>query len=62
MSAYSSIIIFHNHPSGKTEPSQTDLDITKRLVDAGKLLGIEILDHIIVADEKYMSMKERMLI
>ena len=56
-SAY--IILFHNHPSGNPEPSAADLDLTKRLVEAGTLMGIEVLDHIIVGDgERFLSMKE----
>lgn len=53
------IICFHNHPSGDTEPSIADIETTKRLVEAGKILGIEVLDHIIVSDEGYTSLKER---
>jgi DNA repair protein RadC len=52
------IIIAHNHPSGKTKPSEEDLEITKRLVDAGEILGISVLDHVIVGREKYTSLKE----
>jgi DNA repair protein RadC len=52
------IIIAHNHPSGKTDPSGEDLDITKRLVDAGTILGIPVLDHVIVGRENYTSLKE----
>ena len=48
----SHIIIAHNHPSGDTEPSQEDLEITKRLSEVGKILGIEIIDHVIVAKDK----------
>jgi len=55
----SAIICFHNHPSGDPEPSREDIEITKRLVEAGKIIGIEILDHIIVGDEEYVSLKER---
>lgn len=62
LSNSASIIAFHNHPSGNPEPSKNDLDITKRLAEAGTLLGIELIDHIIVADEQYLSMKERLLI
>jgi len=51
------IICFHNHPSGDPEPSRDDIEITKRLVEAGKILGIEVLDHIIVGDEGYTSLK-----
>ena len=54
-----SIILVHNHPSGDTEPSQEDIAITKRLVEAGELLGIKIQDHVIVSKNGYTSMKER---
>jgi DNA repair protein RadC len=54
-----SIILVHNHPSGDTEPSQEDIAITKRLVEAGELLGIKVHDHIIVSKNGYTSMKER---
>ena len=57
-----SVILMHNHPSGDTEPSEDDLDITKRLVESGKILGIEVLDHIIVAKNSYFSFKEKGLI
>ena len=59
------IIAFHNHPSGDTEPSQDDLSVTNRLRDAGRILGIELLDHVIVATDtgetfnRYTSMKDR---
>jgi len=55
----SSVIIAHNHPSGDPEPSQDDLEITKRLVEAGQVLDIEVLDHIIVTKETFLSMKEK---
>ena len=55
----SSIIICHNHPSGDPAPSQEDINITKRIYDAGKILGIELLDHIIIGDNKYTSLKEK---
>ena len=58
----SHIIIAHNHPSGDTEPSQEDLEITKRLSETGKILGIEIIDHVIVAKDKFLSFKEKNLI
>jgi len=54
-----SIILVHNHPSGDTEPSQEDIAITKRLVEAGELLGIKVHDHVIVSKNGYTSMKER---
>lgn len=53
------IICFHNHPSGNPEPSRDDIEITNRLVAAGNIMGIEILDHIIVGDDRYVSLKER---
>lgn len=56
------IIIAHNHPSGDTEPSEDDLVITKRLVEAGKILGIEVVDHIIVAKDRFLSFKDQGLI
>lgn len=54
-----SVIFAHNHPSGDPEPSQEDLEITKRLVEAGKILGIEVVDHIIVAKDRFLSFKEK---
>ena len=55
------IICLHNHPSGDPEPSREDIEITKRLVEAGKLLGIEVIDHVIIGEQGYISMKERCL-
>ena len=57
-----SVIVAHNHPSGSLEPSDEDLAVTKRLKDAGKLLGIEVLDHVIVTADSHTSLKERNLI
>jgi len=56
------VIIAHNHPSGVVEPSDDDLSLTKRLVKAGDLLGIELIDHIIVTNDSYISLKEKSLI
>ena len=53
-----SIIVMHNHPSGDTRPSKEDVEVTKRLVEAGKIIGIQVLDHIIVGDD-YSSLKEK---
>lgn len=53
------IILAHNHPSGDTEPSEDDLGLNKRLVEAGKVLGIEVIDHIIIAKNGYLSFKEK---
>ena len=52
------IICIHNHPSGDPEPSRDDIETTKRLVDAGNILGIDVLDHIIIGDGRYTSLKE----
>lgn len=57
--AASSILLAHCHPSGDPTPSQDDIELTRRLSRAGQLLGIEVLDHIIVADASYCSFKER---
>lgn len=57
-----SIICVHNHPSGSIEPSSQDILITNQLKDAGTLLGIQLLDHIIVTKNGYCSMKEKGLI
>jgi DNA repair protein RadC len=57
-----SIILAHNHPSGQPEPSADDLDITQRMEKAGEILGIEVLDHIIVASNGYYSFKEQVQI
>ncbi len=54
----SAIILAHNHPSGDPTPSREDIEVTKRLVKAGELLGIDVLDHIIIGDSKYISFKE----
>lgn len=53
------IIIMHNHPSGDPEPSEDDIDVTNRLLEASKLIGIELLDHIIIGDGTFVSLKER---
>ncbi len=57
-----SIILIHNHPSGDPAPSREDINITNRLADVGNLVGIKVLDHIIIGDNKYISFKERRLI
>lgn len=56
------LILSHNHPSGETEPSEDDLKITRRLVEAGKIMGIEVLDHLIICQNGYLSFKEKYLI
>lgn len=56
------IIVAHNHPSGVLEPSQDDIELTQRLVQAGEILGIEVLDHVIISKEGYYSFKQNKLI
>lgn len=55
------VIICHNHPSGDAEPSEEDINITRRLIEAGKIIGIEVLDHVIIGT-KSLSMKEKGII
>lgn len=57
-----SVIAVHNHPSGNPEPSSVDIDITRRLTEAGEILGIKLLDHLIIGDGNYVSLKEKMLL
>lgn len=59
LSNAASIIVGHNHPSGLPEPSREDIEVTKRLAEAGKIIGIDVLDHIIVGDESFISLKEK---
>lgn len=56
------MILIHNHPSGDPTPSNEDINITNRLIDAGNLIGIKVLDHIIIGDNRYISFKEKNLI
>lgn len=58
----SAVVLVHNHPSGDPEPSREDVDTTNRLVSAGSILGIKILDHIIIGDGKFVSLKEKGII
>jgi DNA repair protein RadC len=53
-----SIICLHNHPSGDPTPSPEDIQMTRRLTEAGEIIGIELLDHIIIADDQFISLKE----
>lgn len=59
LSNAASILIGHNHPSGQAEPSQEDIYVTKRLVEAGKIIGIDLLDHIVMGDDEFVSLKEK---
>lgn len=57
-----SIICAHNHPSGDSEPSQEDIHVTRRLAEAGKMIGIELLDHLIIGNNQFTSLKEKGLV
>ena len=59
LSNAASIMAFHNHPSGETTPSQQDIQLTNRLYEAGELLGIKLLDHLIIGDGIFTSLKEK---
>jgi len=56
--AAAAIVLFHNHPSGDPTPSQDDLVLTTRMVNAGDIMGIEVVDHLILADQRYYSLVE----
>ncbi|NTV88961.1 MAG: DNA repair protein RadC [Clostridiales bacterium] len=58
-SGCSGIILVHNHPSGDPEPSREDIETTERLVKAGAIMGIKILDHVVIGDGRYISLKEK---
>ncbi|WP_264989131.1 RadC family protein [Lysinibacillus piscis] len=54
-----SILCAHNHPSGNCTPSTEDIDVTKRIVEAGYIMGIELVDHLIIGDHQFISLKEK---
>lgn len=53
-----SIVMFHNHPTGNSNPSKDDINITTRIYEAGKILGINLIDHIIIGDNEFVSLRE----
>ncbi len=55
------IVVAHNHPSGDPTPSPDDIAVTRQLVEAGRLLGIEVLDHLIIGQQRWLSMRDRRL-
>ena len=59
VSRAAALILFHNHPSGDPEPSSEDVALTRRLVSAGTLLGIEVLDHVVLGAGRFVSLKQR---
>ena len=54
------IILVHNHPSGDPTPSAEDIAITHRLRQVGEIMGVRVLDHVVIADERYVSLRERL--
>jgi len=54
-----SIVFAHNHPSGDPAPSPDDMTLTRRLLEAGRLIGVDVLDHIVIGDRRYVSFRER---
>jgi len=61
-SSAASVIFVHNHPSGDPTPSEDDIKMTKRLIEAGEIIGIEVLDHIVICDKEHLSMKAKNLV
>lgn len=57
--ASASVLFVHNHPSGDPTPSKDDIAVTERLLETGKIIGIEVLDHVIISDNRYMSLFEK---
>lgn len=54
-----SIILMHNHPSGDSQPSREDIEVTRRMIEAGKIIGIQVLDHLVIGRPGYTSLKEK---
>jgi len=58
ISRAAAVVVFHNHPSGDPEPTPSDMALTRRLIDAGRIVGIDVLDHLILADTVYCSLRK----
>ncbi len=58
MAGAAAIVLFHNHPSGDPTPSREDIDLTRRMAAAGELMGVDVIDHVILADGRYSSFRE----
>jgi DNA repair protein RadC len=58
MASAAAVVLFHNHPSGDPQPSGEDVGLTRRMVAAGVLLGIGVIDHVVLGDGRYCSLKE----
>lgn len=59
LSNAASILVGHNHPSGNPEPSQEDIHVTRKLVEAGKIMGIDLIDHIVMGEDEFVSLREK---
>ncbi|MFB1082169.1 JAB domain-containing protein [Jeotgalibacillus sp. JSM ZJ347] len=59
LSNAASLLVEHNHPSGEPSPSIEDINVTERLKEAEKIVGIDLLDHIIIGENKFISLKEK---
>ncbi|MFJ8065493.1 RadC family protein [Psychrobacillus sp. NPDC096426] len=59
LSNAASILVMHNHPSGRPKPSKEDIDVTKRLVEASRIIGIELIDHLVIGENSFVSLKEK---
>nr|WP_231603666.1 JAB domain-containing protein [Bacillus sp. FJAT-27231] len=59
LSNAASILLCHNHPSGQSDESREDVEVTKRLVEAGKVIGIDVIDHLVIGDGEFVSLKEK---
>jgi DNA repair protein RadC len=58
MGSAAAVVMFHNHPSGDPQPSGEDVELTRRMVAAGQLMGIQVIDHVVLGDGRYCSLKE----
>jgi DNA repair protein RadC len=58
----SSVVLYHNHPSGNLKPSQADIEITKKIIEAGKFIDVSVLDHLIIGHNSYLSLRDQSLI
>jgi DNA repair protein RadC len=61
-SGAAAVVLFHNHPSGDPEPSRDDLLLTRRLIHAGRIVGIDVVDHLILGDTEYCSLRLRKML
>lgn len=59
LSNAASILVMHNHPSGRLEPSKEDIDVTKRLAEASRIIGSELVNHLVIGENSFVSLKEK---